>query len=248
DYPVHIKLDTGMHRLGFLEQDIPLLIDILRRQKVVRPSSVFSHLAVADEPDQDDYTMKQFEIFDRCSTMLQSGFHHHIMRHILNSTGITRFPDHQYDLVRLGICLYGIHTLDDGSQNALRPVSSLSTTIISIKEWDKGTTIGYGRRGLVTKPSRIATIPVGYADGINRHLGNGNMKVHINGILCPTIGNICMDACMIDVTDTDCKVGDRVEIFGENVPVAEIARTLDTIPYEILTSVSSRVKRIYFRE
>ena len=248
DYPVHIKLDTGMHRLGFLEHDIPDLIDILRRQKVVRPASVFSHLSVADEPAQDAYTMMQFEIFDRCATMLQSGFRHHIMRHILNSTGITRFPEHQHDLVRLGICLYGIHTIDDGSQNALRPVSSLSTTIISIKEWDKGTTIGYGRHGLVTRHSRIATIPVGYADGINRHLGNGNMKVYINGTLCPTIGNICMDACMIDVTEADCKVGDRVEIFGDNVPVADIAKTLGTIPYEILTSVSSRVKRIYYRE
>lgn len=248
DYPVHIKLDTGMHRLGFLEKDIPALIEMLRRQKVVRPCSVFSHLAVADEPFQDDYTRMQFEIFDRCADMLQSGFNHHIMRHILNSTGITRFPEHQYDLVRLGICLYGIATLDDGSQSNLRPVSSLSTTVISLKEWPSGTTIGYGRKGVLTRPSVIATIPVGYADGINRHLGNGGMKVLINGKRCPTVGNICMDACMIDVTDANCSVGDHVEIFGGNVPVAELARTLGTIPYEVLTSVSSRVKRIYYRE
>lgn len=248
DYPVHIKLDTGMHRLGFLERDIPALVDILKRQKVVRPASVFSHLAVADEPLQDDYTRMQFEIFDRCADMLQAAFNHRIMRHILNSTGISRFPEHQYDLVRLGICLYGIPTLTDGSQSALRPVSSLSTTVISIKDWPAGTTIGYGRKGVLHRPSRVATIPVGYADGINRHLGNGNMNVLVNGCVCPTVGNICMDACMIDVTDAPCAVGDRVEIFGDRMPVADIAKTLDTIPYEILTSVSSRVKRIYYRE
>lgn len=248
DYPVHIKLDTGMHRLGFLEKDLPEVIDILKRQKVIRPVSVFSHLAVADEPLQDDYTYQQFETFKKCADILQSGFRHHIMRHILNSSGITRFPEYQYDMVRLGICLYGIPTLDDGSQNGLRHVSSLSTTVISIKEWQAGTTIGYGRKGLLTRDSRIATIPVGYADGINRHLGNGNMQVFINGHRCPTIGNICMDACMIDVTGAPCEVGDHVEIFGDNIPVAEIANTLDTIPYEILTSVSSRVKRVYFRE
>lgn len=248
DYPVHIKLDTGMHRLGFLEKDIPMLIDILKRQKVIRPASVFSHLAAADDPSMDDYTLEQFDIFDRCTERLQQGFSHYILRHILNSTGITRFPSHQYDMVRLGICLYGIHTMDDGSQSALRPVSTLSTTIIAIKEWDEGVTIGYNRRGVCKRKSRIATIPVGYADGINRHLGNGAMQVLVGGKRCPTIGNICMDACMIDVTDADCSVGDRVEIFGTNVPVQEIADALHTIPYEVLTSVGSRVKRVYYRE
>jgi len=248
DYPVHIKLDTGMHRLGFLEKDIPELIDILKRQKVVRPISVFSHLASADCPDLDDYTQGQFDLFDRCCNMLQDGFRHHIMRHILNSTGISRFPEHQNDMVRLGICLYGIPTMNDGTQDGLRQVSSLTTTIISLKDWPAGTTIGYSCRGVCHRDSRIATIPVGYADGINRHLGNGGMQVMVNGHRCPTIGNICMDACMIDVTDAECSVGDSVEIFGPNIPVEEIAETLDTIPYEVLTSVSSRVKRIYFRE
>lgn len=249
DYPVHIKLDTGMHRLGFLENDLPEVIDILRNQKVIRPASVFSHLAAADAPEMDDYTMEQFSIFDRCCDKLQSGFRHHIMRHILNSTGISRFPEHQHDMVRLGICLYGIPTMPDGSQGDLRQVSSLTTTIISIKEWPAGTTIGYNRKGVCRRDSRIATIPVGYADGINRHLGNGGMHVLVNGVRCPSIGNVCMDACMIDVTDApDCKVGDSVEIFGPNIPVAEIAETLDTIPYEVLTSVSSRVKRVYYRE
>lgn len=249
DYPVHIKLDTGMHRLGFLEKDIPEITDILRRQKAVRPVSVFSHLAAADDPMMDDYTLSQFEYFDRCADLLQRGFNHYIMRHILNSTGISRFPEHQYDLVRLGICLYGIATMHDGSQDELRPVSSLYTTVISIKEWPAGTTVGYNRRGVLHRDSVVATIPVGYADGLNRHLGNGHHSVMINGTLCPIVGNICMDACMVDVTDcSECHVGDRVEIFGPEIPVDTIAETLDTIPYEILTSVSSRVKRVYYRE
>lgn len=248
NYPVHIKLDTGMHRLGFLEKDIPTVIEKLLNQDVIRVASVFSHLAAADAPEMDDYTMQQFAIFERCSSMLQSALPYRIKRHILNSTGITRFPQYQYDMVRLGICLYGIPTLDDGSQAGLQQVSSLSTAIISIKDWPAGTTIGYNRRGVCHRDSRIATIPIGYADGINRHLGNGNMKVLVNGHRCPTIGNVCMDACMIDVTDVECSVGDRVEIFGNNIPVEELAQTLDTIPYEVLTSVSSRVKRTYYRE
>ena len=248
EYPVHIKLDTGMHRLGFLEKDIPELVATLSSQDFVVPRSVFSHLATADCLDMDDYTMSQFEYFKRCCDKLQEGFDFHIPRHILNSTGITRFPEHQYDMVRLGICLYGIPTLSDGSQDNLRPVSSLRTVIISIKEWDEGETIGYSRRGVLTRRSRIATIPVGYADGIDRHLGNGRADVLINNHRCPTIGNICMDVCMVDVTDVPCNVGDAVEIFGNGISVCELAERLDTIPYEILTSVSSRVKRVYYRE
>lgn len=248
DYPVHIKLDTGMHRLGFIEKDLPELIETLQNQKVVRPASMFSHLAAADCPEMDDYTMEQFSLFEKYCNQIQGGFRHHIMRHILNSTGISRFPEYQYDLVRLGICLYGIPTMNDGSQSDLQQVSTLTTTIISLKQWPAGTTIGYSRRGVCHRDSTIATIPVGYADGINRHLGNGGMKVMINGVRCPSIGNICMDACMIDVTDAECKVGDRVEIFGPHIKVDEIANTLDTIPYEVLTSISTRVKRVYYRE
>lgn len=248
NYPVHIKLDTGMHRLGFLEEDMPMLVEKLRNQNVIKPVSVFSHLATADCPDMDDYTLSQFNYFYRCCNVLQSGFEHHIKRHILNSTGITRFNEHQCDLVRLGICLYGIPTMNDGSQDALRQVSSLHSVIISIKEWEAGTTIGYSRRGVLSRKSRIATIPIGYADGIDRHLGNGNASFIVNGHRCPTVGNICMDICMIDVTDADCKVGDAVEIFGENITVMELAEHLGTIPYEILTSVSQRVKRVYYRE
>lgn len=248
NYPVHIKLDTGMHRLGFLEGDIDRLVTVLRSQEVIKPRSVFSHLAAADSPEMDDYTRSQFAIFARCCDKLQSGFDHHILRHILNSTGITRFPEYQYDMVRLGICLYGIPTLPDHSQGDLRPVSTLRTVVIAIKDWEAGTTIGYNRRGVLTRDSRIATIPIGYADGLNRHLGNGHFSVAVNGHRCPTVGNICMDICMIDVTDADCSVGDEVEIFGEEVSVMEIADRLGTIPYEVLTSVASRVKRVYYRE
>ena len=248
DYPVHIKLDTGMHRLGFLEEDMPRLVKKLKGQNVIKPRSIFSHLATADCLDMDDYTNSQFEYFYRCCEALQGGLDYPVLRHILNSTGITRFPQHQCDMVRLGICLYGIPTVDDGSQDDLRPVSSLHSVVISIKEWDAGTTIGYSRKGVLKRRSRIATIPIGYADGIDRHLGNGNAEVLINGHRCPTVGNICMDICMIDVTDAPCKVGDAVEIFGENITVMELAERLDTIPYEILTSVSQRVKRVYYRE
>lgn len=248
DYPVHIKLDTGMHRLGFLETDIPRVVATLAGQNVITPRSIFSHLAAADDPSMDDYTNEQFEIFHRSAELLQSGFNHKILRHILNSTGITRFPEHQCEMVRLGICLYGIPTMNDGSQGDLRPVSTLRTVIISIKEWEAGVTIGYNRRGVLKRHSKIATIPVGYADGIDRHLGNGHASFMVNGHRCPTVGNICMDICMIDVTDAPCSVGDSVEIFGNQIPAAELADTLDTIPYEILSSVSTRVKRIYYRE
>lgn len=249
-YPIHIKLDTGMHRLGFLGSDIPRLVETLQSTPEVEPRSVFSHLAAADDPSMDDYTLQQFALFDEWCDRIQAGFDHHILRHILNSTGITRFPEHQHDMVRLGICLYGVATMADGSQRGLRPVSALYTNVISVKEWPAGTTIGYNRRGVCRRDSRIATIPIGYADGIDRHLGNGAMHVWINGHSCPTIGNICMDACMIDVTDcgADCCVGTRVEVFGPHVAVSELSDALSTIPYEMLTSVSTRVKRVYFRE
>lgn len=249
-FPVHIKLDTGMHRLGFIEDEIPDVARVLKEQDVVTAESVFSHLCAADDPADDEYTRMQFAVFDRCCDMLQAALPGHaIKRHILNSTGIVRFPEHQYDMVRLGIGLYGIKTLDDGSMDALRPVSTLSTVIIAIRQWEPGTTIGYNRRGVLTRPSRIATVPIGYADGLNRHLGYGNLHVSVGGVPCPTVGSICMDVMMIDITDAPhATVGDRVEVFGPAVPAASLARTLNTIPYEILTSVSTRVKRVYYRD
>ena len=247
-HPVHIKVDSGMHRLGFTREQLPELIALLKGQDVIKPVSVFSHLSVADEPDQDAYTEGQFTYFDACSELLQQAFDHHIMRHILNTSGIVRFPERQYDMVRIGIGLYGIRTLFDGSEDTLMPVSALRSIIISIKQWPAGTTVGYGRHGVLERDSRIATINIGYADGYDRHFGNGRVSMWVGGKLCPTVGNVCMDAVMIDVTDAPCKVGDTVEIFGEHVPVEQLSQARGTIPYEILTSVSPRVKRVYYRE
>lgn len=245
DYHVHIKLDTGMHRLGFLEDELPELAGVLNRQNNVKVRSIFSHLATADCLDQDEYTRMQLDNFSRMSGKLLDVLSYRPLRHVLNTAGILRYPEHQYDMVRLGIGLYGVAPIGGYK---LSTVARLLSTIISIKEWDKGTSIGYGRKGRVEKPSVIATVPIGYADGLNRHLSNGAAYVLVNGKECPIIGNICMDQCMVDVTGADAKIGDKVEIFGENAPIERLSDTLGTIPYEILTSVSPRVKRIYFRE
>ena len=247
-FPVHIKIDSGMHRLGFTQEQLPELIDLLKEQDVITPASVFTHLSVADEPAQDEYTLMQFDYFDTCSEMLQQAFGHQLMRHMLNSSGTVRFPERQYEMVRIGIGLYGIRTLFDGSEEALMPVSALRSVIISIKEWPAGTTIGYGRHGVLERDSRIATVNIGYADGFDRHFGNGRVSMWVGGKLCPTVGNVCMDAVMINVTGAPCKVGDTVEIFGEHVPIEQLSEARGTIPYEILTSVSPRVKRVYYRE
>lgn len=248
EFPVHIKIDTGMHRLGFTKEQLPALISLLKSQEVIKPASMFSHLCVADEPSQDAYTMQQFAYFEECTALIQAEFSHYILRHILNTTGIVRFPQKQFDMVRIGIGLYGIKTMADHSEDALKPVSSLHSVVISIKEWPAGTTIGYGRHGVLHRPSRIATVTIGYADGFDRHFGNGNANMWVNGTLCPTVGNVCMDAVMIDVTDAQCQIGDTVEIFGEHIPIEALSEVRDTIPYEILTSVSPRVKRVYYRE
>ena len=247
-FPVHVKIDSGMHRLGFTREQLPDLISLLKSQDVITPASVFTHLSVADEPSQDAYTLAQFDYFDQCSELVLQSFDHHIMRHVLNTSGIVRFPERQYDMVRIGIGLYGIRTLFDGSEDTLKPVSALRSIIISIKEWPAGTTVGYSRRGVLERDSRIATVNIGYADGFDRHFGNGHVSMWVSGKLCPTVGNVCMDAVMIDVTDVPCKVGDTVEIFGEHVPVEQLSEARGTIPYEILTSISPRVKRVYYRE
>ena len=245
-YPVHIKIDSGMHRLGFEEKDMEQVVEILNDQTVVIARSVFSHFAGSDEKRFDDYSHRQIETFSRCADYLQQHSKHKILRHILNTAGILRFPEYQMDMVRLGIGLYGVSPID--TPCGLETVSTLKTTILQIKTLSAGETIGYGRKGVLSRDSRIAAIPIGYADGLDRHLGNGKGCVVVNGKRAAIVGNICMDVCMIDVTDIDCKPGDRVEIFGEQLPVTEIAEKLDTIPYEILTSVSTRVKRIYYRE
>ena len=246
-YPVHIKLDTGMHRLGFLEDELPGLLDALAGQSHVKVASIFSHLATADCLDQDPYTEGQLEAFRRMSGTIASALPYPVKRHTLNTAGIMRYAAHQYDMVRLGIGLYGVTPIPE-MKPRLRTVASLTTTIISIKTWPAGTTIGYGRRGVLGRESVIATIPIGYADGLDRHLSCGAASFMVNGRLCPVVGNICMDQCMIDVTGADARIGDKVEIFGENIPVERLSDTLGTIPYEILTSISPRVKRIYYRE
>lgn len=248
DFPVHIKLETGMRRLGFVEDELDVLAARLSEVDEVRASTFFSHLSSADDVSEDDYTRGQFAAFERYCDHLDRRLPYTAKRHILNSTGIARFPEMQYDFVRLGIGLYGIPTIFDGSESALRPVSSLSSVIISIKRWKAGDTVGYNRRGRLERDSVIATVPIGYADGLDRHLGNGRSEMVVNGKRCPTVGNICMDICMIDVTDAECRVGDRVEVFGPTVTAIELADRLGTIPYEILTSISPRVKRVYFRE
>lgn len=249
DYPIHIKLDTGMHRLGFRYEELPRLVDLLQKHPEVRPRSMFSHLCAADDSQEDEYTWEQFAYFDKCCDYVQSFFSFPILRHILNSTGITRFPSQQHDMVRLGIGLYGVKTMHDGSQHGLRPVSAVRSPIISLRRWKRGETIGYNRRGVLERDSLIATVPIGYADGLNRHLGYGTAKMLVHGVRCPIVGSVCMDSCMIDVTDVpEVKVGDMAEIFGDKIPIEELSDALGTIPYEILTSVSTRIKRVYYRE
>ena len=244
-YPVHIKIDTGMHRLGFQPAEIPQLCEQLKTQSGIIVRSVFSHLVGSDSSCFDDFTRRQLETFTQASHELEIRLEHKVIKHILNSAGIERFPEYQMDMVRLGIGLYGVSA---SGMKGLRNISTLKTTILEILHVPAGDSIGYSRRSYVERDSRIATIPIGYADGLNRHFGNRKGEVVVRGKRCPIIGNICMDACMIDVTDTDAQEGDSVIIFGEELPVSELADKLQTIPYEILTSVSPRVKRVYYRE
>lgn len=246
NYPVHIKLDTGMHRVGFTPEQLPGLAAALKDCPQVRVESVFSHLATADCLDKDAYTRSQLECYYQGTDYLGKALGKPFRRHILNTAGMMRFAGcGPYDMARLGIGLYGISPLP-APDRRLRTVASLSSIVISLKHWPAGTYIGYGNRGEVKKPSVIATVPVGYADGLDRRLGNGATSFIINGTPCPTIGNICMDQCMVDVTAAkDVEVGTPVEIFGTGVAVETIADALGTIPYEILTSVSPRVHRTY---
>ncbi|OUN82565.1 MULTISPECIES: bifunctional UDP-N-acetylmuramoyl-tripeptide:D-alanyl-D-alanine ligase/alanine racemase [unclassified Bacteroides] len=246
NFPIHIKIDTGMHRLGFDPyNDMKPLVERLNRQSAVIPRSVFSHLVGSDSSRFDAFTRKQIETFEAASAELQAGFTHKILRHICNTAGIERYPGAQFDMVRLGIGLYGI---DPYTNRVLHNVSTLKTTILQIHNVSADETIGYSRKGVLHRDSRIATVPIGYADGLNRHLGNGNAYCLVNGQKAPYIGNICMDVCMIDVTGIDCKEGDKVVVFGDDLPVTVLSNALDTIPYEILTNVSNRVKRVYFQD
>ncbi len=244
NFPIHVKLDTGMHRLGFLPEEVPQLIEELKAQDAVIVRSVFSHFVGSDSADFDAFTRHQIGVFDAASSQLQAAFKHKILRHICNSAGIERFPEAHYDMVRLGIGLYGINPITNA---VMHNVSTLRSTILQIHDIKADETVGYSRRGHLTRDSRIAAVPIGYADGLNRHLGNGHAYCLVNGQKAPYVGNICMDVCMIDVTDINCHVGDSVEIFGDNLPVTVLSDVLETIPYEVLTGISTRVKRVYYQ-
>lgn len=246
DYPVHIKIDTGMHRLGFDPlHDMDALINRLKHQSAVIPRSVFSHFVGSDSDSFDDFSAHQFELFDKASKQLQAAFKHKILRHIDNSAGIEHFPNRQLDMCRLGLGLYGI---DSRNNEIIHTVSTLKTTILQLRRVPAGDTVGYSRKGTIDHDSIIAAIPIGYADGLNRHLGNRRGYCLVNGKRAEYVGNICMDVAMIDVTGVDCKEGDTVEIFGEHLPVTVLSDILDTIPYEVLTCISNRVKRVYFQD
>jgi alanine racemase len=243
-FPVHVKLNTGMNRSGLDERDIPALLDFFGTPRAAYARSLFSHLAGSDDPAHDDFTRLQARRFDEMTARVQARLDYPVWRHLLNSAGIERFPEYHHDMVRLGIGLHGISAVGA----PLLPASTFSTRVAAIREIPAGEPVGYNRANYTTRPSRVATLPAGYADGIDRRLGNGNGEVYTRGRRVPFIGNICMDSCMIDVTGTDVVAGDEVEIFGKHLPVTEVAARLGTIPYEVLTGVSPRVKRIYYKE
>jgi len=246
-YPVHIKIDSGMHRLGFQLPEIDGLISELKSQNAVTVRSVFSHFATADCPDQEEFVYEQKRRFDACADKIIEAFPHKIMRHICNSAGIEKFPQFQMEMCRLGIGLYGFEASE--VKMDLIPVATLKSTILQIKDIPETETVGYSRKGKLSRNSRIAMVPIGYADGFNRHLGNGNSEMIVCGKRCPTVGNVCMDVTFIDVTDCQqAQEGDSVEIFGTIMPVTELSNTLNTICYEVLSTVSTRVKRVYYKE
>lgn len=245
NYPVHIKIDSGMHRLGFQPAETSALCSALKECQNILVKSIFSHLAGSDEKDFDDFTGKQIRCFEEMSAEIMHVLGYRVIRHILNSAGIERFSDFQYEMVRLGIGLYGISTIN---ADKLRNISTLKSTILQVKTVKKGETVGYNRMGKTDRDSRIAIVPIGYADGLNRKLGNGKGKFLVQGKPAPVMGNICMDMTMIDVTDIPAEEGDEVIIFGDAAPVTKLSKLLGTIPYEIMTGISGRVRRVYYHE
>ena len=246
NFPIHVKLDTGMHRLGFdPKTDIDRLITRLSKQSALIPCSVFSHFVGSDADEFDSFSRQQFEMYDEASRKLQAAYSHKILRHICNSAGIEHFPKYHLDMVRLGLGLYGINPRNN---EVINNVATLKTTILQIRNVPAGDTVGYSRKGKIDHDCRIAAIPIGYADGLNRKLGNGNCYCMVHGQKAPYVGNICMDVCMIDVTGIECSEGDYVTIFGDELPVTVLSDAIGTIPYEILTSVSTRVQRVYTQE
>lgn len=244
NYPIHIKIDSGMHRLGFYREQIEELGKALQHEKTIKVQSVFSHLAGSDEAQFDEFTLGQIRYFKDCADRLEQSIGYSVIKHICNSAGIERFTQYQYDMCRLGIGLYGFSFA--GAR--LRNVCTLKTTILSVKTVAKGETIGYGRHTSLAEDRQIAVIPIGYADGFDRRFSNYGGEVLVRGQRCPIVGNVCMDQAMVDVTGTDAQPGDQVEIFGDKLPLEELSNKLGTITYEILTSVSRRVQRVYYYE
>ena len=246
-YPIHIKLDTGMHRLGFEEKEIPELIELLKREKSLQVKSIFSHLVASDTSSFDDFTHKQISLFDNVAHQIENAIGYHTLKHICNSGAITRFKQAHYNMVRLGIGMYGIG-FNHLEKQHLKNISTLKTRVSQLKHLKAGDTVGYSRNAMMTKDTTIATIPIGYADGFSRKLGNGHFSVSINNQSAHTVGNICMDMCMVDVTHLNCKEGDDVFIFETNEQLHQLSIAMETIPYEVLTGISSRVKRVYVQE
>ena len=244
---VHVKLDTGMHRLGFSLKELPELIRRIQANPLIHVRSVFSHLATADNPEEDDFTMSQIKVFEQGSQMIVDAFPYKVLRHILNTAGITRFTKYQFDMVRLGIGLYGVPTCKQ-DEGVLETVVSLKTTINQIKEVPAGDSIGYNRHGRAEHDMRIGIVPIGYADGLSRLLGNGNGKFYINNQQVPIVGDICMDMCMLDLTGVEAQEGDTVVVFDAEHSINDIAKACQTIPYEVMTRISQRVKRVYYQE
>ncbi len=246
-FPVHLKLDTGMHRLGFSEDELPQLLNRIQSLSQLKIASIFTHLVASDSQAHDEFTKQQLDTFEKMCTQVESILSYTPMRHACNTGAIQRFPDAQYDMVRLGIGLYGISAYGP-EQDSLETVSTLKTSISQIKKIKAGESVGYNRSFIAKNDSTIATIPLGYADGLRRSLSNGRGNVWIDGKNCPIVGNVCMDMTMIDISETNAKEGDEVIVFGRQISLSEFARKCETIPYEILTSISQRVKRIYLEE
>lgn len=248
NYSVHLKIDTGMHRLGFEGYEIETLCDLLEENKYIRVLSVFSHLVASEAEKHDEFTLKQIKRFEKAAKQIEAILGYNVIKHLVNTSGITRFPKAQYDMVRLGIGLYGIDAAVSTADNALQPIASLKTSVAQVKKILKGDTISYGRSGSLAADGKIATVRIGYADGYLRAFGNGIGQMLVNGILAPTVGNITMDMCMLDVTGIDVAEGDEVIVFNDRLRIEELATEIGTIPYEILTNISQRVKRVYFYE
>jgi alanine racemase len=248
NYSVHLKIDTGMHRLGFEGYEIESLCELLEQNKYIRVLSVFSHLVASEAEEHDEFTLKQIKRFEKAYKQIERTLGYKVIKHLSNTSGITRFPKAQYDMVRLGIGLYGIDAAIPASENALQPIASLKTSVAQVKRIPRGDTISYGRSGSLLKDGKIATVRIGYADGYLRAFGNGIGQMLVNGRLAPTVGNITMDMCMLDVTGIEVKEGDEVIVFNDKLRIEELAAEIGTIPYEILTNISQRVKRVYFYE